>query len=150
MKFPSLIFAAVIVLSAQAAQAQSPQPGLWRTTAKTQMTGVPGMPAGMPPQENTGTQCVTPEMAKDPAKGFKPDVGRATQDCKYNSNWTGSQLTYEMTCGAGQESMTAKGSYTFESPTKFRGNGAVTSSAGGQSMQMTMQMEGQRVGECPR
>jgi uncharacterized protein DUF3617 len=149
MKFSSLIFAAIILLSAPAAQAQSPQPGLWRTTAKMQMTGIPGMPAGMPPQENTGTQCVTAEMAKDPVKGFKPEVGRGTQDCKYNGNWTGSQLTYEMTCG-GQEPLTAKGSYTFESPTRFRGTGNMTSSAGGQRMQMTMQMEGQRVGDCPR
>jgi hypothetical protein len=149
MRFLSLVFAALILLSASAAQAQSPQPGLWRTTAKMQMTGIPGMPAGMPPQENTGTQCVTPDMAKDPVKGFKPDLGRGAQDCKYSGNWSGSQLTYEMRCG-GQNPSATKGTVTFESPTRFRGTSTMTSSGGGQNVQMTMQMEGQRVGDCPR
>jgi Protein of unknown function (DUF3617) len=146
MKLPALIVVAIVLLSAQAAEAQSPQPGLWRTTVNTHITDMLGRPGG---HQDAGTQCVTPEMAKDPVKAFKPEVGRGMQDCKYNGNWTGSQLTYEMTCG-GQEPMTAKGSYTFESPTRFRGTGNITSSAGGQRMQMAMQMEGQRVGECPR
>jgi hypothetical protein len=147
MKFPSLIFAAILLLPG-AAQAQSPQPGLWRTTSKMQMTGVPGM-SNMPPQENTGTTCVTPEMAKDPAKSFRPEVGRGAQDCKYNSNWAGAQLTYEMTCG-GREPMTAKGTYTFDGPTRFRGSSTMTQSGGGQRVQVNVQIEGQRVGECPR
>jgi Protein of unknown function (DUF3617) len=147
MKFLSLIFAAVVVLSVPAAMAQSPEPGLWQTTVKMQMTDFLGRPTGT---QDLGTLCVTAEMAGDPAKGFKPEVPRGTQDCKYTGNWTGSQLTYEMTCGGGQESMIVKGAYTFESPVRFRGTGSVTSSAYGQRMQMTMQMEGQRVGECPR
>jgi hypothetical protein len=146
MKFPSLILAAII-LSVPAAKAQSLQPGLWQTTARTHMTDILGRATG---SQDLGTLCVTAEMAGDPAKAFKPEVPGGTQDCKYTGNWTGSQLTYEMTCGGGQELMIVKGAYTFDSPIKFRGTGSVTSSAYGQRTQMTMQIEGQRVGECPR
>src|SRR2546423_10565747 len=107
------------------------------------------MPAGVPPQENTSTQCVTPEMAKDPVKGFKPEVERGAQDCKYSGIWSGSQLTYGMECG-GQNLMSTKGTVTFESPTHFRGTATMSSGAGGERVQMSMQMEGQRLAECPR
>ena len=131
------------------AQAQTPQPGLWRTTVKVQMSGVPGMPAGAAAQENTGTQCITPQEAKDPSKGFTIQSARGAQDCKHSSKWAGSVLTYEMKCG-GQNPSATSGAMTFESPTRFRGTQTTTSSMGGQRFQMVAQMEGQRVGECPR
>ena len=145
MKFPSLLLAAIILLPAQAALAQSPQPGLWRTQIKSQTSGMPGMPAEA--EDETKTQCLTPEMTRDPVKGFKPEGD--TKACKYNGNWTGSQLSYEMACG-GESPMTIKATFNFESPTRFRGTMSMVVSAGGQRIQSTMQMDGQRVGECPR
>jgi hypothetical protein len=145
MKFSSLIFAAILLLPAQAALAQSPQPGLWRMKITSQTAGMPGMPAEA--EDETKTHCLTPEMARDPLKGFKPEG--ETKACKYNGNWTGSQLSYEMACG-GDSPMTMKATYNFESPTRFRGTMNVVMSGGGQRIQSTMQMEGQRVGECPR
>jgi hypothetical protein len=43
-----------------------------------------------------------------------------------------------------------KGTMTFDTPTHYRGVFNSSASGGGMTMQMTMTVEGQRIGECPR
>ena len=132
----------------QAAAAQ-PQPGQWRVTTKMSMTGMPpGMPGGMGAQENTQTQCVTPEQARDP-KNWKEPEGAGGQNCTSKRDWNGTVLTIESTC-RGNPPTTMKGTITFDTPTRYRGVMNSSMQTGGTPMQMTITMDGQRIGECPR
>jgi Protein of unknown function (DUF3617) len=146
MRYPSLIVVAIVLLSAQAAEAQSPQPGLCRMTTTMQRMEISGMPS-IPPLKHAGLSCLTPEMVKDPTKGFQALHGREARYYQYNSYWTGAELTFELTCG-GPSPLTVKGSYTFESPTLFLDTGSVIAPAGEQTM--TIQMEAEHVGDCSR
>lgn len=139
----------LLLCAADESLAAQPQPGQWRVVTKMTMTGLPpGMPAGMGAQENTQMQCVTPEMARDPKNWKSPD-SRGDQSCTHKNSWNGSVLTLDATC-AGNPPSTVKGTITFDSPTHYRGVMNPSASAGGMTMQMTITMEGQRVGECPR
>jgi hypothetical protein len=131
-----------LALPTTSAEAQTVQPGLWRSKSKMQAGGIPGLPAGMD-QDGEDETCVTPAEAKDPARAFTQQ-GDAP-GCKQSAKWAGSQLNFEIKC-TGAEPSTTKGTFTFDSPTRYRGT--MTTTMLGPSI--TMQIEGQRVGECAR
>lgn len=137
--------------TAEHALAAQPQPGQWKLTTKTTMTGVPGMPAGMGAEEKTQMKCITPEQAKDPRKAFEDAEGgrRGGQGRTTKRDWNGSVLTIDSTCG-GNPPSTVKGTMTFDTPTHYRGEMKSTTPTGGTLVQITVTMKGQRVGECPR
>jgi hypothetical protein len=144
---PVPLLCLLVPFSAQAAQ---PQPGQWRVTSKTTIAGLPaGVPAGMGQQEHTQTQCITPEQAKDPGKNWQRPDGRGSQNCTNKNSWNGSVLTIDTTC-TGNPPTTIKGTMTFDSATHYKGSMNSSSSAGGAPMQVTIAIEGQRTGECPR
>jgi hypothetical protein len=140
-----------IVLIVPPTHAAQPQPGQWRVVTKTTIAGLPpGVPAGMGAQEHTQTQCITPEQAKDPGKNWqRPDAPRGNQNCTNKNAWNGNVLTIDSTC-AGNPPATVKGTITFDSPTHYKGVMNSASSGGGMAMQVTVTMEGQRIGECPK
>ena len=69
-------------------------PGNWELTATTGMQGV------KEPATLKQTRCLTPEDARDPSRLFGPSPGATCQFV--NRQDTGSVLTFEIECSAGQ------------------------------------------------
>lgn len=120
------------------------RPGLWETTAKMEM---PGMPVQMP--ETKTTSCITPEQAKTPGDtvanqgGRGRGRGRGNDDCKTSDYRTdGNKTTWKMAC-TGANAMTGDGEMTF-SGDSYSGKTTMSMAQG----QMTIQYSGKRLGEC--
>jgi hypothetical protein len=146
LRFAFALAVALASLTLGQAQAAQPQPGQWKVTTKMTFTGGP---PGMGPEERTQLQCITPEQAKDPRSAFAEATNSGGQNCTTKRDWNGSVLSFETTCRS--ETQSTKGSMTFDTPTHYRGVMNTSAPAGGgASMQLTVTMEGQRVGECPR
>lgn len=69
-------------------------PGNWELTATTEMQGI------KEPATFKQTRCLTPEDARDPSRLFGPSPGATCQFV--NRQDTGSVLTFEIECNAGQ------------------------------------------------
>ena len=108
---------------------------LWEVTMKMEM---PGMPMTMPAQVDR--VCV----AKD-RKDEDPIPRR--ENCRVlESKRVGNTLTYKMAC-TGAEPMDVAGEMTYGS-NRYEGRMRMTSTSGGQSMEMGQTFAGRRVGDC--
>lgn len=121
--------------------AQTPQspmrPGNWSVTVKMSM---PGME--MPPM--TQTQCVTPEMLKDPLGSVPKGPGGG--DCKMtNYKLSANTATYTMTCSQPMP-MTMVGEMKYNGTDAY--TGTVSMDSGGQKMSMSF--DAKRVGDCAK
>lgn len=133
------ISAIALVLSLAAAatlvaQTNPMRPGNWRTTVQMSM---PGMPAGMPPQ--TTTRCVTPQQVQQNAWLSGPDRNCTVSDTKFEGN----KVSWKMAC-TGQMAATGTGELTFMGD-DYTGAIKMAMAQG----EMTMNMKGTRVGDCP-
>lgn len=142
--------ACVLALSV-AVLAQTPRrDGRWEVTTQMEMAGMPGG-RGMPPMAST--QCITKEQAEDPQKMVPqpPARGGGQNDCKVSDYKTvGSKVTWTMKCTTPQE-VDGTGEVTYGNDT-YEGTMTMnmTMTRGGQSMpmQMTMKVNGKRLGDC--
>jgi Protein of unknown function (DUF3617) len=144
MKLVARVILAGLFLAgfAGGAQAQTPQPGQWKATMKTQMPG-------QPPRETTNSTCITPEMVKNPETAFARDDMTTNANCKRSFAKNANGFSWKFEC-TGQTPMTGTGSITFDSATHYKGTMAIAANAGGQAFNITGTMEGQRTGDCAR
>ena len=137
-RFSTIALLSLVLSWTVLAQSQSPmRPGNWQITMRMNM---PGM-GEMPPM--TQTQCVTPEMLKDPQGAIPkgPDGG----DCKVSDyKFTASTATYKLTCTQPM-AMTMLGEMKYTGTDAY--TGTMTMDANGQKM--TMAFDAKRTGECP-
>ncbi|HEX6138346.1 MAG TPA: DUF3617 family protein [Casimicrobiaceae bacterium] len=108
---------------------------LWEVTTKMEM---PGMPMAMPAQVNR--VCVAKERKDE-------DLIPRRDNCRVlESKRVGSRLTYKMAC-TGAEPMDIAGEMTLGG-NGYEGRMRMTSTSGGQSMEMAQTFAGRRVGDC--
>jgi len=125
--------------------------GKWEVTTTMEM---PGMPAGRGMPAMTTTQCITKEQAADPQKMYSqqvPQRGGQQSDCKVSDfKNTGNKVNWTIKCTTPQ-AVDGTGEVTYGTDTY---EGVMTMNMqmarGGQTtpMQMTMKMNGKRLGDC--
>ena len=136
---------ALAMLATVAVIAQSGmRPGQWETTTQMQM---PNMPAGFSMPTIPGSQCVTPELAKDPASAVPRQSGRGRgnkDDCKVSGyKTTGNTITWSMACTS-PDKVTGTGEMTFTGDDSYTSTMKLVMAQG----EMTMKITGKRVGDC--
>ena len=134
---------ALLILTALAAQAADPQPGLWQVTVKS------AAPGGQV-REHVSTSCVTPEQTKNLQSGFGPPEN-PNMPCKRTSfERQGNRVTYHMQCTMQGGTSESDGTFIFDTPTHYSATVTNRIAMQGQTITTTTTMEGRRVGECPR
>lgn len=119
------------------AEGVSIEPGMWEMSMSMQM---PMFPA---PQEKTYTECVE-ETELDPEDFQMEDDGTCTFG---DIELEGDTISWSMECpnpmgvSRGQWSFTSEGD-------SMHGEGSMVTDVGGQSMEFTMNWQGNRVGDC--
>ena len=131
---PSLVVFAMALWAPAFASAQG-NDDLWEVTMKMEM---PGMPMAMPAQVHR--VCV--------AKAHKDeDLIPRRDNCRVlESRRSGNKVAYRMTC-TGSEAMDVVGETTYGSD-GYEGRMRMTSTSGGQAMEMAQSYTGRRVGDC--
>ncbi len=116
------------------AMSQNMKEGLWEITMSLEM---PGMPMKMPPQTNT--QCLT-------KKDIVPQKAEPGQECKMvRSETKGNTVFWVMEC------KTKEGTVLFDGKVTYRGetfDGVIKVKQSG--MDMTQNVAGKRIGNCPK
>ncbi len=144
--FAVLIATIVLLLFAKAVLAEGPniKPGKWEI--KTTVT-MPMMPEA---NVTTQTECITLEEASDPLAAI---IKEST--CKVlNKEESGNTLTFELECDGGMgNKMRGNGYFTADGTTasgkmEMTMNMPQMGDQGGQSMNMTQEWEGKRIGDC--
>src|ERR1700674_865976 len=134
---------ALLILTALAAQAADPQPGLWQVTVKS------AAPGGQV-REHVSTSCVTPEQTKNLQSGFGPPEN-PNMPCKRTSfERKGDRVTYHVQCTMQNATSEGDGTFIFDTPTHYSATVTNRIVMQGQTITTTSTMEGRRVGECPR
>ena len=139
---------------AEAGEQIRPRAGRWRNEMKLEKLEIPGMPAqlkeAMSKQLSTAQthfSCLTPEEAERPNATF---FQKEASGCTYKRfTMAGGKVDAEMVCDRGQgqqQSMTMSGTYSDE---RFDMRMSSQGSMGrGMTMNMTMAIKAERVGEC--
>jgi hypothetical protein len=136
--------------SGNAGSNETIQPGLYEVTMQMSMTA-PNMPQGVNPNQPPRTQreCITPEETREMADTFA-EQPEGMQCSERQFTMRGGNMEGRMTCrGQGGEfRIRMAGSYTGNS-FNFRQEMAGTMPGASQPMNMQVQAQGRRVGECP-
>jgi hypothetical protein len=132
-----------------------PEPGQWKVVTTMKLLEVEGVPEAAAAQMKgalartaTNLKCLTPEDVQ------KPNLfaGRDNSRCKYDDfDMKGGKIKATMHCpgqSGGEMGMTLDGAYTPQSYNVLATMDMQMPTAG-QSMKMTMQANGTRIGECP-
>ena len=139
---------------AEAGEQVRPKPGRWRNEMKLEKLEIPGMPPqakeAMTKQmgmSQTIISCLTPEQASRPDASF---FQKGASGCTYNRfSMAGGKLDADMTCARGQgpqQRMTMTGTYGEEAfDMRMSSQGSMGQ---GMTMNMTMSVKAQRVGDC--
>jgi len=136
-----LIIVTMLTASAAACADSIPiQPGLW------EMTSTMAMPMLPQPQVNTMTEC----MNKDYLSLDEVGSGDMDPACRFETaQLDDSRVSWSFECpmeGGGK----SRGTWEATSHgDRVEGHGNVTVDMQGQSMEMTMQWTGKRIGDCP-
>jgi hypothetical protein len=169
MKQPILLAAGLAAIAITAACSKGPdhiQAGEWEMKTKLTAVDAPGAPPqmvaamrGQLGQERTTRSCITPEQAANPMR----DVRQAMTQVPAGANCTtdedrfaGGVIRLHVTCRAtggqqGQATITMDGSFsetTLQASTTMNAQGAGIGGAP-QSMNMTSEVRGIRIGDCP-
>lgn len=124
------------------ASAEGIQPGHWKVTSTPQVNGAPA-PA------QVKMRCLTPEEASDVDKTFSPESRTQNSACeRIEHEVTATRLKWRLKC-SGQLTMDVAGTFEFDTPQHYTAVVSTNASIGGQSMKTQVNMEGERVGECP-
>ena len=106
--------------------------GLWETTIKTEMAGMPMQQPAL-----THTQCITKE-------NMVPDNSPPNSECKMvEKKITGNTATWRMECQGDQGTTEAKGQITYVEDA-FDGTIEIST----QGMTITQKLTGKRLGDC--
>lgn len=125
------MFSAALALLAVTSVSADEHPGvLWNTTSQMTMQGME-----MPP--NTSQLCTAEEWTEPPPP---PEGQTCTQT---DVETTETTVTWKVTC-TGEMDMEGEGEITFDTPDSY--TGTITFLAAG--MTMTVQLHGEKVGEC--
>ena len=139
MRFKSLLILLLTASPCAWSDVIPVEPGLWEMTATMNM---PMMPE---PRVTTTQECLTEsEIDMD-------DVGAGdmSEECDFSMDQLdGNTMKWSVECPV--EGGTSRGEWTATSAgDSVTGDGVLTMSFGGQTMEMTMKWEGKRVGPCP-
>ncbi|MGD2081475.1 MAG: DUF3617 domain-containing protein [Chromatiales bacterium] len=130
---PSLVLAC---LTAGASAGPNMRPGLWETTVRTEM---PGMPIAVPPV--TTSSCVRETEVV-------PQTEQPGQECEMtDQSVDGDRVSWQIRCNSQGTTMIGNGEITYAGDT-YTGQVRMNMQQGGQSMQMTQSLEGRRLGDC--
>ncbi len=144
----------------QAAKVKGPQPGLYRSSVKLLEFDIPGLPpqaADQMKQMMTGQKsqvheyCLSPEDAKG---GYEEMIRKGQQgNCSFDRfNATASTIDAAMTCRMEQGVVASIAMQGETRPDGMKMNMDMEQKSAnipGGRMQMKMQMESQRIGDCP-
>ena len=131
----ALACAAAALLAVPASGVAQGADQLWEVTVKMEM---PGMPMAMPPQVRR--VCVAQNHRDE-------DLIPTQGNCRVlESKRVGNRLTYAMTC-TGEPAMNVAGEMTFAAD-RYDGRMRMTTSEGGQPLEMAQTYAGRRVGGC--
>lgn len=141
------------------------QPGMWETTDVFTTADVAGLPEALAAQvraqlnrPETNRNCVTPQMAADPARNLRDALtrggapGGASQQCRFSeSTYANGAIRVRATCGPVQ--LTMDGTYTATTTnirveTSAQNPPAAGAAAG--RFRLSGTSTGRRVGDCPR
>ena len=131
-----------------------PRAGRWRNEMKLEKLEIPGMPAQLKEAMNkqlsagqTHFSCLTPEQAERPNAAF---FQKEASGCTYKHfTMAGGKVDAEMVCDRGQgqqQTMTMSGTYSDERFDMHMSSQGTM--ARGMTMNMTMSVKAERVGEC--
>jgi len=130
---------ALLLVAAAAAQAANPnmKPGMWETTVKTEM---PGMPVAVPPV--TTKQCVTKQ-------DLVPDTSRGGQQCELlDTKINGDKVDWQIRCTSQGMTTEGTGTITYQGDS-YAGVIHMTMSGGPMgAMTMDQKISGRRIGDC--
>lgn len=133
--FAGALAAAGFTLTATAAP--DVRPGLWETTVKTQ---VPGMPMAMP--SITHRYCLH-------KKDLVPNTRQPGQHCKLLDHAiSGNTVSWRVQCRSQGMSSTGEGKITYAGDTYHGRIVMDMQQGGGQPMKMIQTLQGRRVGDC--
>lgn len=149
------------LLFACSGSAVSLQPGQWETTVRFSSIEVPGAPEAvaaqmraMMGQPQVHAECMTPEQAANPM-GRMMNQGGNANDCQFSENtFAGGTIRVTGTCqaaGRGTMQMSWQGSYTattMEAQVSAEMR-APPGTPGPQTVRMSGNMTGRRMGDCP-
>ena len=135
------LLAFLLMLAAQAASAQTLEPGRWRVVTTT-LSGPP-----TPPQ--VATRCLTPEEVKDPGKTFGPQVSTVNSECRQTEfKLDPAGLSWRLQC-KGQLDMEVAGQFIFESPTNYSALLTTQATMMDRMVQQSMMtIAAERIGAC--
>ena len=113
-------------------------PGLWETTVRTEMSG---MPMQMPPV--THRQCIRKQ-------DLVPQVASSDQECRIvDQNTEGNSVSWRIQCDSSDMQMEGSGKLTYAGDS-YRGRIDIQTQDGPMgAMTMVQKLEGRRVGDCP-
>jgi len=120
------------------------EPGLWETTAKTEMVGMPFSP---PPQ--THRSCLTKQQSEHPWRQLQANKN---EHCKFTHVKVDERsASWEMECDGQGGHMTGKGETTFADPKHMHGTMHMHMRAHGQDVTMKIETQAHWVGaSCPQ
>jgi hypothetical protein len=134
--------AVMLLFGVAVASADGIEPGLWKTTSRTVVDGMPG-----PAREST--RCLTAEQSQDIATTFSPVMQTINSECApIERSLVGGKLSWRLVC-KGQLDMELVGDYTFDSPRHYtatvRNRAAM---AGTPPTNVVNTLEGERISAC--
>jgi hypothetical protein len=135
---------AALALSASIACAEGLEPGLWKTTDRSEAAGVVS-----PPQETS--KCLTADQTNDLPTTFSPISRTVNSVCApIERSFTGNKLTWRLVC-RGQLDMELNGEYDFDSPRHYTATVQTKAAMAGVTMIDARELlEGQWISECPQ
>ncbi len=134
--------AAILILGSSLVAADSPRPGLYKITAKTDFAQLGA------PQSHIGEQCITEEQFEKDPRLWTPEEQRQNQDCDVMEYaFEGGEVKMNMECATpgGKAVIVGVGTYTDE---RFEMTNTMTISGPGMEMKITTLVVGERTGDC--
>jgi len=134
-----LLIAGALFVAILPAWAATPnmQPGMWETTVKMEMDG---MPIAVPP--HTSRHCITKE-------DLVPKTPRPGQHCAVaHQNISGNTVTWQVSCDNGGRTTTGNGRITYDGDSYHGAISMHMTGAGGPTMNMHQTITGKRIGDC--
>ena len=125
-----------IINTSQAADSLPITPGLWETTSTMDNPFLGS-------RTYTNQECMK-EMKFDPKEMME---GMPADACEVNTKVSGNTMTYDMNCDMQGGQMTGNGSFTVNGDT-VQGQMVMKSQISGQTIEMTMESNGKRIGDC--
>jgi hypothetical protein len=132
----------VLMVSAQADDSLTIEPGQWKTTSNTTANG-----GATPPVVKS--RCLTPEQTGDLLKTFGPVSSTINSTCAPTVfATTGRTMKWHLAC-KGQLDLDIQGNFNFDSTSHYTATIASKGWMAGQLMSdIKTEVEGERVGEC--